>query len=126
MGLPEVLSLSCPVSVPSSVSREPAHRAPDAPTAPRPKGGHSARRQKRSFPAHPDRGQLGRRARHWETLPLQGLPSATASLTGHSYCSPTLQAGRDSTHNSQGIFSLHQNNLTADGRRHPQYGSSSP
>lgn len=100
------------------------------PPLPAPKEATLARRQKGSSPQLPQ--AVGSGAGSLTTLTTgkpqfsRGwLPSATTGLPGWSPCSPTLQAGRDSTHNSQGILSLHQNNLTADGRGHSQRSPSS-
>lgn len=85
-------------------------------------------RGKMKLLAHPGPWKLGRQAPHWEPLAsLRVVLSHNQSPQLYfCSCSPTRQAGGDSTHNSWSIFSLHQNNLTADGRRHPQCSSSSP
>lgn len=113
--------------MPSSLSRKPAHRAPDAPTTPSPKGGYSARRQKGSSPARPSLWGAEQAGSPLGNLTPPGAPLGHDQPHG-GRAAPTVPPCRlgGTQHNSQGIFSLHQNNLTADGGRHPQYGSSSP
>lgn len=73
------------------------------------------------LPAH--RGPWGRggQAHRWEPIPSPGLPSAMTSLRGYTAApvaapAPPRRLG-DSGY-SWSIVSLHQNNLTAEGRRH--------
>lgn len=109
------------------MSRAPAHRTLDAPPlpGPSPKGSHFTGRQNEA-PQLSKPWELGRQALPWGTF-----ASPRAALSHNQ--SPRLlrlqshPAGwGDSTHNAWSIFSLHQNNLTADGRRHPHGRSSSP
>lgn len=94
------------------------------PTGPSPKGSPSAGRQNEA-------PQLPQALESWAGGLFSGNPRLSrgcpqpqlASLPAPAAVPPCLR--RDSTHNSWSIFSLHQNNLTADGRRLPQCSSSS-
>lgn len=112
--------LSCwgyPVSMPSSLNHFCACPKGPMPLAypwPSPKGGHTARWQTKVPQLTQALGSWAVRLDTGNLLLLQGLSSTTISLSG--CCSPTRQAGgRGTPHNSWSIFSLHQNNLTADG-----------
>lgn len=123
MGLPEVSRLSAKLVEQSACLHGP--RMPPPLPGPSPKGGHSAGRQNEA-------PHLTRAPESWTGGLTTGNTPFPETALSHSQppCLLLLQshpAGwRDSTHNSWSIFSLHQNNLTADGRRHPQCSSSSP
>lgn len=92
---------------------------------PSPNGGHSARQQNEA-PSSPRPWELDRRAYHWEPSLLQGCPQPQPAFpaTLLFLLQPHHAGWGDSTHYPWSIFSLHQNNLTADGRRHLQCSSS--
>lgn len=117
-------SWRCPTSMPSLLRVPTRPRMPPPLLGPGPTGRHSAGWQSEAPWPIQALGRWTRRLSTGKTHFARGCPQhpqPPCPLLLHSH-----PAGwRASTHNSWSIFSLYQNNLTADGRRHPQGSSSS-